>query len=178
LSVFDQLQNVLSQYAGGDNAPQNQQDVESHFNQVAAVAPQPALAEGLASAFRSNQTPAFGQMLGGLFSQSNGEQKAGILNQLLGSVGPGALTSLLGAGAGSGLAGLLKGGQAQVTPEQAEQISPDAVQHLAAHAETQDPSIVDRASSFYAEHPTLVKTLGGAALTLALAHIAQRQQQG
>ena len=178
MSVFDQLQNVLSQYAGGNNASQNQDEVESHFNQVAAVAPQPAVAEGLAAAFRSNQTPAFGQMLSGLFSQSNGQQKAGILNQLLGSVGPGALTSLLGAGAAGGLAGLLKGGQTQVTPQQAEQISPEAVQHLAAHAESQDPSIVDRASSFYAEHPTLVKTLGGAALTLALAHIAERQREG
>ena len=38
-----------------------------------------------------------------------------------------------------------------------------------------DPSIIDTASQFYAQHSTLVKTLGGMAMTLALAHIAEKQ---
>jgi hypothetical protein len=176
MSIFDQLQDVLTQYAGGNAAPGNPQEVESHFNQVAAVAPHGAMAEGVAAAFRSDQTPAFGNMLSGLFSQSNGEQKAGILNQLLGSAGgAGALAALAGSG---GLASLLGGGSGQVTPEQAQQVSPETVQQLAAHAQSHDPSIIDKASAFYAEHPTLVKTLGGAALTLALAQIAEKQSQG
>jgi hypothetical protein len=49
------------------------------------------------------------------------------------------------------------------------------VQQLAAHAEKADPSIIDKASSFYAEHPTLVKTLGGAALTIAMAKMAEKR---
>jgi hypothetical protein len=46
---------------------------------------------------------------------------------------------------------------------------------IVAHAEKSNPSIVDQISGFYAEHPTLIKTLGGAALTVALAKIAERQ---
>jgi hypothetical protein len=51
------------------------------------------------------------------------------------------------------------------------------VQQLAAHAEKANPSIVDSLSSFYAQHGTLMKTLGGAALTVALAKVAERQRQ-
>ena len=179
VGLFDELQNVLTQYAAGNNAaPQNAQDVEQHFSQIAAAAPQSSLAEGLAAAFHSNQTPAFGEMLSSLFSQSNGDQKAGLLNQLMASMPPGAIQSLLGAGAASGpLASLLQSGSAKITPEQAQQISPEAVQKLAASAEQHDPSIIDTASQFYAQHSTLIKTLGGVAMTLALSHIAERQAQ-
>jgi hypothetical protein len=78
---------------------------------------------------------------------------------------------------GGGLADLLRGGQREVTPEQAEQISPEAVAKVAEQAEQKDPSIIDRVSDFYSEHPTLVKSLGAAALTIALARIAQQQNQ-
>jgi hypothetical protein len=91
----------------------------------------------------------------------------------LSSVGPGALAQLAGGGA---LASLLGGGATQVTPEQAQNISPELVQQLANHAEKADPSIVDKASAFYAQHTTLVKTLGGAALSIALAKVAERQR--
>jgi len=177
MGLFDQLQNVLTQYTAGSNTsgPQNPQEVEQHFSQVAAVAPQASMAEGLAAAFRSNQTTAFGEMLGSLFSQSNGEQKAGLLNQLMSSMPPGAVQSLLGSGAGGGaLASLLQSGSSNISPEQAQQVSPEAVQQLAATAEKHDPSIIDTASQFYAQHSTLVKTLGGLALTLALSHIAEK----
>ena len=170
MGLMDQLSDVLKQYSGGTaQAPSN---VNEHFDQVAQAAPQSSVAEGLAAAFRSDQTPAFGQMVSGLFGQSNGEQKAGMLNQLLSSVGPGVLAQLAGGGA---LAGLLGGGANSITAQQAQQVSPEVVQQLAAHAEKADPSIVDRASAFYAQHPTLVKTLGGAALSIAMAKVAQRQ---
>src|SRR5271166_3598313 len=172
MGLLDQLSGVLSQYTSG--AAQPPADVHAHFDQVAQAAPQGVVAEGLAAAFRSNQTPAFGQMVSGLFSQSSGDQKAGMLNQLLASAGPGVLSQLAGGGA---LAGLLAGGAKQLTPEQAAQISPEAVQQLAAHAEKADPSIIDKASSFYAEHPTLIKTLGGAALSVALAKVAESQSK-
>lgn len=179
MGLFDQLQNVLTQYSGGNTTgPESPADVESHFSQVAAVAPQSSIAGGLAAAFRSDQTPAFGQMVSGLFSQSNGEQKAGLLNQLMSSMPPGAIQSLLGSGAAGGALGsLLQSGSPNITPEQAQQISPEAVQQLAANAEKHDPSIVDTASQFYAQHSTLVKTLGGMAMALALAHIAENQAQ-
>jgi hypothetical protein len=131
------------------------------------------IADGLAAVFRSNQTPAFGDLVSHLFSQSNGEQKAGLLNQLLSSIGPGTLAQIAGGGA---LAGLLKGAGNEITPGQAQSVSPEIVQQLASHAERSDPSVIDKASAFYAQHPALIKTLGGAALSIALAKVAERQK--
>jgi hypothetical protein len=51
------------------------------------------------------------------------------------------------------------------------------VQELAAKAEQQNPGIVERMGDFYAEHPTLVKAIGGAALAIALGHMAQGMQR-
>ncbi len=173
MSLMDSVTDVLKQYAGG--AGQVPGNVDQHFDQVAQAAPQSSLADGIAAAFRSNQTPAFGQMVGGLFGQSNGDQKAAMLNQLISAVGPSVLASVAG-GAGGGMLSSLLGGGGQITPQQAAQVSPEQVQQLAAHAQNADPSIIDRASSFYAQHPTLVKTLGGAALSIALAKVAERQR--
>ncbi|MBV9340010.1 MAG: hypothetical protein JO159_03860 [Acidobacteria bacterium] len=161
----------MKQYTGG--ATQDTATATEHFDQVAQAAPQSLIAEGLSAAFRSQQTPAFGNLVGQLFSQSNGDQKAGILNQLIQSVGPGNLAQLPGGGM---LASVLGGGAREITPQQAQNISPETVQQIAAHAEKTDPSIVDKASSFYAQHTTLVKTLGGAALSVALAKVAERQR--
>ena len=170
MTLLDSLKGVLSQYSNG--SPQNAANATEHFDQVAQAAPPNLIAEGLAAVFHSDQTPSFGNLVGNLFNHSSGEQKAGMLNQLLASAGPSALTQLVGGGA---LAGLL-GGSKQLTPEQAENVSPDQVQQIAVHAEKNDPSIVDKASAFYAQHPTLIKTLGGAALSIALAKVAERQK--
>jgi hypothetical protein len=131
-------------------------------------------AKGLTAAFNSDKTPAFGQMLSTLFNNSSGDQKAGMINRLLSSVSPGTLTQIL---SGAGLAGLLGGGATQLTPDQAQNLSPEAVQQLATHAQNSNPSVVESVSNFYAQHTTLVKTLGGAALTVALAKVAERQRQ-
>jgi hypothetical protein len=72
-----------------------------------------------------------------------------------------------------GLSSLLGGGQ--VTPQQATQISPAQVQQMAAHAEKQNPTIVDEVSSFYAQHPDVVKAMGGLALSIALQHMLKRR---
>jgi hypothetical protein len=113
-------------------------------------------------------------MLSTLFNNSTGEQKAGIVNHLLSSVSPGTLTQLL---SGSGLAGLMGSGSAQLTPDQAQKLTPEQVRQLATHAQNANPSIVESVSNFYAQHTTIVKTLGGAALTIALAKVAERQRQ-
>ena len=169
MGLLDSLNDVLKNYSGGQ--PQNTENAAEHFDQVARAAPSNVVAEGLAAAFRSDQTPAFGNLIGNLFSQSNGEQKAGILNHLLASVGPGVLAQV----AGSRLSTLMRPGQ-QISPDQAQAVPTEVVQQLATHAEKSDPSIVDKASSFYAQHSTLVKTLGGAALSIALAKVAERQR--
>jgi hypothetical protein len=172
----DQLGNLLKQYtSGGAAVAQPAPDVNAHFDQVAQSAPSSVIAEGLSAAFTSDKTPAFGQMLSSLFNNSNGEQKAGMVNQLLSSVNPATLSQIL---SGAGLAGLVGGGTAKLTPDQAQQLSPQAVQQLATHAQNSNPSVVDSVSTFYAQHTGLIKTLGGAALTVALAKVAERQRKG
>ena len=165
---------MLKQYTSGGAAAQPAPDVHAHFDQVAQAAPKSVIAEGLAAAFNSDKTPAFGQMLSSLFSNSTGDQKVGMINQLLSSISPSSLTQIL---SGAGLAGLLGAGKTQLTPDQAQKLSPEVVQQLATHAQSSNPSVVESVSNFYAQHPTLVKTLGGAALTVALAKIAERQRQ-
>lgn len=174
MSWMDKVGGLLRQYTSGGAAAAPAPDVHAHFDELAQAAPQSTIAEGLAAAFRSEQTPAFGNMVSSLFANSSGAQKAGLLNQLMGSVNPAMLTQLL---AGTGLAGALQGGATQLTPEQAQQVTPEMVQQMAAHAEKANPSIIESCSAFYAQHATLVKTLGGAALTIAMAKVAQKQQQ-
>ncbi|MGI8746513.1 MAG: hypothetical protein ACR2NN_28845 [Bryobacteraceae bacterium] len=164
------LTNLLQRYtnASASNPPPN---VTQDFQQVAQNAPSTHLANGLADAFRSDQTPPFGQMIGNLFGNSNDQQRAGILNQLIGAAGPGLLSSgLLG-----GLSGMLRSGgsQPQVTPEQARQVSPEAVQQIAEHAHQQNPSIIEQASNFYAQHPTLVQSLGAGSLALIMSRMSR-----
>ena len=164
------LLDILKQYAGDATPPQA--DVHAHFDEVAQAASPADLGSGIAAAFRSDATPPFGQLVGNLFGNSNSQQQAGMLNQLVQGLGAGGLASA----AGGVLGKIFGAGNAPstITPEQASKLSPDDVAAIAAHAEKQDPSIVDRMGSFYAEHPTLVKTLGVAALSLVIRNMSRR----
>jgi len=159
--------NLLKQYVGGLNA--DPAKAEDDFAQVAQHAPSTVVAQGVTEAFRSDQTPPFAQMVSQLFGRSDPTQRAGLLNQLLAHVNPAMLTSL----AGSIGSFLTPGSQPQVTPQQAEQITPAQVEEIAGTAEQHNPGIVDRIGSFYAEHPTLVKALGGVALAIVMGKMAQ-----
>lgn len=170
MSLAD-LVGVLQQYTGASaaNAPASaQQD----FQKVAGAASQEHMAGGLAEAFRSDQTPPFPQMLASLFSQSSGQQKAGLLSELLGSAG---LAS--GTAAGSGILGslssLLQGGST-VNVQQADQVTPEQVQQLAERAQKGNPSIIEQASNFYAQHPQVVQGLGAGALALIMSHLSKK----
>ena len=181
--AFD-LGSLLQQYIGGSAAPaaQNDAQTEAHFDKAAQHAPTDILSGGLAAMFRSDQTPAFGQMAGQLFGQANSNQQAGMLNSMIAGMAPAVLGSLLNSGVRGGVLGGLGGllgqltggnGAPQLTPAQASQLSPEQVQVIADHAQAADPGIIDRMSAFYAQHPTLVKTVGSAALTIALAKMAE-----
>ncbi len=172
MGLLDTLSDLVKQAAGG-NMPAA--DVHSTFDKVAQAVPQGTLADGISHVFNSDQTPPFAQMLSQLFSQSSPEQKAGLLNQLTSALGPGGLSSVLaGAGGLGALGGMLQGGN--VTPAQASQVTPDQVQVLAQHAEKKNPSIVDVASGFYAQHPTLVKAIGAGALALLMSKISSARR--
>ena len=161
---------LLQQYLGG--AGTNAAQAEDHFTQVAQSAPSGLLTDGLSAAFRSNQTPPFGQMVGQLFGNGNSQQQSGMMGTLLASLTPAAIAALGSSGALANLMG--KGGTVNTTPtpEQMKTLTPDQVAQIATHAEQHAPGVVDQMSAFYAEHTGLIKTLGGAALAIALAKMA------
>ena len=138
------------------------------------------LSQGLAAMFHSDQTPSFGQSASQLFGQANPNQQAGMLNQLIAGMGPVVLSSPLSGAGGASIASVLgksAGNSTEtITPDQASQFTPEQVQQMADHAQQSNPSIVDHMSDFYAQHSGLIKTLGGAALAVALAKMADRSK--
>jgi hypothetical protein len=176
MSNKELLQGLLDQYTSAAVSGARGADpaaVERDFDQVSRETPADDLSEGLAAAFRSDQTPPFPEMLSSLFGRSSGTQRAGIVQTLLAALGPTVLAQILGK---RGLGGVLGGGRPdQISPEVAAQVPPDAIKEAAEQAERKDPSIIDRLSRAYAEQPQLVKTLGAAALAIAMARLAQRK---
>ena len=160
------LLDILQQYSDPARAPTDR--VNEHFDEVARHSNPRDLGNGVAAAFRSDATPPFGQMIGDLFGRSDPQQRAGILNQIIRSVGAGGLASVAGGVLGRVLGGAGGNAPATITPEQASSISPQDAAVIAEHAEKKDPTIMDRAGEFYAQHPDLVKGLGAAALAIAL----------
>lgn len=161
------LMDMLNQALGGQQGgPQ--------FSEVAQEAPSDALAKGLSAAFASNQTPDIGSMVSQLFGQSNGTQQAGMLNQLLGTLGPGVMAGL----AGGVLGNVMKPGQTQITPSQASQLSPRQVQDVVNHADDVHPGgVADQLGQFYAQHRSLINTLGGVAATVAMMKMKDHMSQ-
>jgi hypothetical protein len=149
---------ALTQALGSRNADQQ-------FNQIAQTAPNDVLAQGLAGAFQSDQTPPIGNMVSQMFGQSSGSQQAGMLNQLIATLGPAVSAGL----AGGVLGRVMAPGQTQVTPAQASQLSPQQVQDVVNHANDVHPDVAGQLGAFYAQHRGLINTLGGIAATVALA---------
>ena len=142
-------------------------DTQQDFDEVSRQVPADTLGQGLA---RSDRTPDFGSMVGSLFGGSNAQQRAGLLGQLISAVGPAMLSSLGGGAIGR----MLKGRASEVSPEDAAQLKPDQVREIASAAEKQDPGIMDRVGAYYAQHPEVVKVLGGSALAILLGQLANR----
>lgn len=168
---------VLQKYAAIGEV-HSVEKVEHDFDQVVKQTPREEVTHGLSEAFRSDQTPSFGQMVGEVFGQGSPEQRAGMLNLLLEGVGANVLGS---ANSDSLLAGMVRqhvSDKAAVTPEQAAQLVREEVEQLADEAEKENPAVVDMISNFYAQNPTLAKPLGGAALSIAMDKIAQCRQDG
>ncbi len=197
------LGDILDQYASRPTS------TEADFDDVAPQVAPEVLGDGIAEAFRSDRTPAFGNMVEQLYGSSSSTQRAGLLNQLIAAAGPAILAKLgsvmgnagagaagaSGGGAGSGLGGnaggnagggllgnliggLFGGGTPEapgrIGPAEADQVTPAQVREMAEAAKQSDPSVMDRIGGFYAQHPELVKILGGAALAIALGRMANR----
>jgi len=165
MSLLDQMKGLLSQYTSGTATG----DPSAHFQQVAQSVDSGTLAQGIAAAMRSDQTPPFAQIVSQLFTNGSSDQKAAMLNTLLSSLPANQRGQL------SAIAPALAGATS-VSGGQAAGLSPDTVTALAQHVEQQDSGIVDKMSTLYAAHPTLVKTLGSAAMVIAMRKIAERHQ--
>jgi hypothetical protein len=172
---LNQIGGILQQYAGGGASATQGRNVEDDFQKTAEAAPREVLTDSLAKAFRSDATPSFPEIVSNLFRNSQPDQQAGIINTLLKNVSPTAITSILGQIGLANLGGMLGGGGSNLAPSQARDVSPDTVKNLAANAEQHEPSVVDRVAEFYADHPTLVRSLGAAAMGEVLRHVASRQ---
>jgi hypothetical protein len=164
MSFLDQVKGLLSQY-GSDAKPTG--DPAAHFQQIAQSVDSNTLAEGIAAAMRSDQTPPFGKLVSQLFVNGSTDQKASMLNTLLSAI-PASQRGQLAA-----IAPALAG-TAAVSGGQAAGLSPDTVTALAQHVEKHDAGIVDKMSTLYAAHPALVKTLGSTAMIVAMRKIAER----
>ena len=163
MGLMDSIGNLAKGAASGG-------DLHAAYDRVAKEVPPGTLADGLTHAFNSDQTPPFENMVSGLFGQSNPEQKAGLLNQVLGALPPGTAAQVLSSlGLGSLTGAAASGG---LTPQQAQQVPPEAVQTIAQQAAKKDPTIVEKAAGFYAQHPTLVKAIGAGALALLMSKIS------
>lgn len=161
---------ILQQYASRAT------DTHQDFDEVAGQVPKDVLGDGLSHALRSDRTPPFGDMVGQLFGNSNAEQRAGLLTQLIRAIGPGALAGLAGGVLGR-LGQSAGSGRAEVSPTDAQSISPEQAREIAAAAEKKDPSVLDKVGTYYAQHPEVMKVLGGAALAIALGQMATRMKR-
>lgn len=154
MGLLDIAGGLLRQYM---NAAPGQASAEAaqHFDTVSQQASPDLLSKGLSAVFQSEHTPDFAQLAAQMFANASPEQKQALMAQLQGILGPAA-----GALASAG-----------------QSAQPGALQGALQQAATSNPSIVDKVSAIYAQHPTLIKTLGGAALTIALAKMAEHARQ-
>ena len=141
------LRDILDHYTNArfDQPPR---DAPRDFEEIARQEPPEALSDGLAHAFRAEETPSFGEMVSNLFRNSNPQQRSGLLEHLREALGG---------------------------REPLDDANPRQVEEMANQAQTRSPNVVERVSRFYAQHPTLVRNLGSAALTIALSRMAQRR---
>ena len=165
MDIGGMVGSLLRQYAGGSTA--DAAAAEQHYDQATQSLDQGSLSSAIGSMMRSSDTPSFGNMVGQIFRNGSGDQKASMLNTILAGAGPAVLSQLshLIPGLGTG---------STITAAQAESVPTEVVQQAAQHAEQHDPSVVDRMSSVFAAHPTLVKTLGSAAMIIALREMAKK----
>jgi hypothetical protein len=164
------MMDILGRYADAPKAPP-QFDIEQDFDQVANEAGPDAMQDGIAEAFRSEETPPFEEMVAQLFESSEPRVRAGLLDNLLAGLKPTALGGVRG-----GLADIWRryAAGARVSPDRAAHVDPAEVQEVARQARKQNPGVLERVSRFYARHPDLVRSLGSVAMSIALSRMARR----
>jgi hypothetical protein len=98
-------------------------------------------------------TPPFEQMVGQLYDPAEPPQRAAFLTEILPSLGRG-----------------------RVSPDESRSIPSTEVEAAAAEAARHNPSIIQQASRFFAQHPQLLQTLGQVAIGIAMNGMARRRR--
>lgn len=164
MSFFDSIGGLLSQYISG-NAAASTEEAHQHYDQVTSAVPSDILGSAIGPALKSLAVEEFQRHILNSASQMTSEQRGGLFQSLLGGLASsgGNLSSILG-----------QLGIDQSVADNPQNASPEDVAALAAHAHQNNPDVFHRAMAFYAEHPTLVKALGTAAVSAIIYEIAKR----
>ena len=102
-------------------------------------------------------------------SHSSPLERTGVLNSLMATLGADMMARQLRQAEIRGADRVAVG--RWIEPDLAEDVSPEAVEELAAVAEQRDARIVDRLAEYYAVQPALIKSLGEPAVSVVLAHL-------
>lgn len=172
MSHTNNVSALLQQYAG-DTGVKSVQKVEQDFVEVVQQVPAKEVMNGLSEAMRSEHTPPFDEMVGQSFMQGDPQQRAEMLNQLLDGAGPAVVQPLVENGMLGNALAMKEPHSGFVDSTIAQQLQPHLVQQIAQVAQQENPAVIDKMSSLYAEDPALVKTLGGVTLSVALGKIAE-----
>jgi hypothetical protein len=165
MGVLDSMKDMLAQYTSGAGAG----NAEADFHKIAQSADAGTLAHGIAEVMRSGETPPFAQIVSQLFASASTDQKSAMITALVSAVPAdqrGPLTAMLG--------GSVPGtGSTSSSAAPATMPSEDTVATMARRAEQSGAGVIEAMSRFYAQHPTLVKTLGTTAMVIAMRKIAE-----
>jgi hypothetical protein len=94
MNWLNQVTDIMKKYDSSDPA-HIAGSVDAVFDRFTRSAPSSTVAQGLAEAFRSPETPPFASMLGRLFERSAATQKTNVLNTLIAGLGPTVVSRLL-----------------------------------------------------------------------------------
>lgn len=163
---------VLQQYTA-ETGVHSVQKVEQDFVAVAQHVPAEHVTTGLAEAMHSEQTPPFEDMVGDSFERGSDELRAAMLKRLIDGASPAVVKPLIDDGL---LPRAANGSGHPAVPVDnglVQNLDTEVVRRLAREAAQENPSVIDRMSEFFAVDPDAGRTLGGAALSVALNKIAE-----
>jgi len=161
---MDQIGGILQQYAGGGRAS-SREEARAHYDQISTSVPRDLLGSVIGPAMSSLPDNEIQERIYNSATEMTPQQRGGFLQNLLGGLSAG----------GTNIGDLLgRLGINKQVAEQPEVASPEDVAKLATHAQQTNPSLFERAMSFYAEHPGLVKVLGSVAIAAIARKLSER----
>jgi len=162
MSFFDQIGSILNQYQSC--ATPTREEAHAHYDEIAKAVPPDVLAQTIGPALESMDTAHLKEKIAQTAAQMTPEQRSAFLQEILAGL----------AGSGGAAAALNRAGASPTLAQNPSAATPQDVANVATYAKENQPEIFRRATEFYAQHPTLVKTLG----VVAIASIARRLAGG